>query len=303
MEKPLASESLSEFAMVVRKGTYVAASRELGLHPSVLSRRIKALEEQVGVRLFHRDTRNVILTEAGSVFFEHALDVLSRLNDARAAISRYAEEPAGMLRLALPNIFGQTQIAPRLPAFMRAYPQLRLDLHFSDHPVDLVGERFDAAVRIGAAEAGGDYLMKKIAENERFVLASPDYIKRRGAPAHPDELAKHRILHFSTLLQGARWRLRGPNGFMDIAVDPVMHADNITALHHAALAGEGIAILAAFVADKDIAAGRLVPVISDYRPGPSTVSVIHPRVSIVPRKVRAFIDFVSAQFAGPSSWL
>jgi DNA-binding transcriptional LysR family regulator len=303
MEKPLASESLSEFAMVVRKGSYVAAARDLGLHPSVLSRRIKALEEQVGVRLLHRDTRNVTLTEAGSVFFEHALDVLSRLSDARAAISRYAEEPAGVLRLALPNIFGQTQVAPRLPAFMSAYPQLRLDLHFSDHPVDLVGERFDAAVRIGATEAGGDYLMKKIAENERFVLASPDYIKRRGAPVHPDELAKHRILHFSTLLQGARWRLRSQNGFVDISVDPVMNADNIAALHHAALAGEGIAILAAFVADRDIAAGRLVSVLSGYRPAPSTVSVIYPRAPIIPRKVRAFIDFMSAQFAGASPWL
>jgi DNA-binding transcriptional LysR family regulator len=303
MEKPLASESLSEFAMVVRKGSYVAAARDLGLHPSVLSRRIKALEAEVGVRLLHRDTRNVTLTEAGGVLFEHALDVLSRINDARAAISRYAEQPAGMLRLALPNIFGQTQVAPRLPAFMRSYPDLRFDLHFSDHSVDLVGERFDAAVRIGAAESGGDYLMKKIAENERFILASPDYIERHGTPNHPDELAGHRVLHFSTFLQGARWRLRGAGSFVDVAVDPVMIADNIAALREAALAGEGIVVLAAFVAGKDMAAGRLVPVLAGYKPAPSTVSVIYPRAPIVARKVRAFIDFMGKEFAGPSPWL
>lgn len=300
MEKPLASENLAEFAMVVRKASYTAAARVLALHPSVLSRRIKALETEVGVRLLNRDTRNVTLTEAGAVLFEHAIDVLSRLNDTRAAVSRYAEQPAGMLRLALPNVFGQTQVAPRLPAFMRAYPDLRLDLHFSDHVVDLVSDRFDAAIRIGAAEIGGDYRIKKIAENERLLVASPSYVNAYGSPACPDTLQSHRILHFSTFFHGARWKLSGPNGTVEISVDPVMNSDNVTALHHAALAGQGIAILAAFVADADIAAGRLIPVMEGYKPAPSTVSVIYPRAPIVPRKVRAFIEFMSAEFSGKS---
>lgn len=298
MERPLASENLAEFVMVVRKASYVAAARALALHPSVLSRRIKTLEAEVGVRLLNRDTRNVTLTEAGTVFFEHAIDVLSRLNDARAAVSRYAEQPAGMLRLALPNTFGQTQIAPRLPAFMRAYPELRLDLHFSDHVVDLVSDRFDAAVRIGANESGGDYLMKKIAENDRFLVASPHYVEAHGQPANPDELQAHHILHFSTLIHGARWQLSGPGGPVEVSVDPIMISDNIAPLHHAALAGRGIAILAGFIADADIKAGRLISVMEGYRPVPSTVSVIYPRAPIVPRKVRAFIDFISTEFSG-----
>jgi DNA-binding transcriptional LysR family regulator len=303
MEKPLSSDSLAEFAAVARHGSYVAAARDLGLHASVLSRRIKALEADVGVRLLHRDTRNVTLTEAGSIFLDHALDVLSRLGDARAAVSHYAAEPAGMLRLALPNAFGQTQVVPRLPSFMRRHPDLRFDLHFSDHPVDLVGERFDAAVRIGADEGGGDHLMRKIAQNRRLILASPDYIERHGLPLHPDDLCRHRLLHFSTFVHGARWRLRGPSGMTEITVDPVMTADNIAALHHAALGGEGIAILAAFVAGRDVEAGRLKPVLPDYQPTSSTVSVIYPRAPIVPRKVRAFIDFMAAEFAGEASWL
>ncbi len=297
MERPLASENLAEFVMVVRKTSYVAAARALTLHPSVLSRRIKALETEVGVRLLNRDTRNVTLTEAGTVFFEHAIDVLSRLDDARAAVSRYAEQPTGMLRLALPNIFGQTQVAPRIPAFMRTYPLLRLDLHFSDHVVDLVSDRFDAAVRIGASERGGDYRMKKIAENDRFLVASPSYVEAHGSPTHPDELQSHRILHFSTLVHGARWRFSGANGSVDVSVDPVLNSDNVAALHHAALAGQGIAILASFIAGPDIEAGRLVPVMEEYKPAPSTVSVIYPRAPIVPRKVRAFIDFISAEFS------
>lgn len=303
MESPLPSEGLWEFATVVRKGSYVSAARDLGLHPSVLSRRIKALEADTGVRLLHRDTRNVTLTEAGAIFHDHALDLLSRLADARAAVSRYADQPAGVLRLALPNIFGQTQIAPRLPAFMRAYPDLRFDLHFSDHVIDLVGERFDAAVRIGTIESGGDYMMRKIAENERYLLASPDYVERRGNPVKPDDLQTHRILNFSALLQGARWRLNGPGGPVQVTVDPVMSSDNIAALHHAALAGEGIALLAEFVAGADMEAGRLVTVMHDYRPVPSTVSVVYPRARIVPRKVRAFIDFLSTEFSGEPVWL
>lgn len=298
MERPLASENLAEFVMVVRKASYVAAARALAHHPSVLSRRIKALEAEVGVRLLNRDTRNVTLTEAGTIFFEHSIDILSRLNDARAAVSRYAEQPAGVLRLALPNIFGQTQIAPRLPAFMRTYPDLRFDLHFSDHVVDLVSDRFDAAVRIGANESGGDYRMKKIAENDRFLIASPSYVDAHGSPKRPDDLQSHRILHFSTFIHGARWRLNGPNGFVEVSVDPIMNSDNIAALHHAALDGQGIAILAGFVANADMAAGRLVPVMEGYQPTPSTVSIIYPRAPIVPRKVRAFIDFMTAEFSG-----
>lgn len=296
MERPLASANLAEFVMVVRKTSYIAAARALALHPSVLSRRIKALETEVGVRLLNRDTRNVTLTEAGTVLFEHAADVLSRLDDARAAVSRYGEQPAGILRLALPNMFGQTQIAPRLPAFMRAYPALRLDLHFSDHIVDLVSDRFDASVRIGASERGGDYRVRKIAENERFLVASPSYLEAHGNPTHPDELQSHRTLHFSTLMHGARWRFIGPNGSMEGSVDPVLRSDNVAALHHAALAGQGVAILAGFIAGPDIEAGRLVPVMTEYKPAPSTVSVIYPRAPIVPRKVRAFIDFISAEF-------
>lgn len=297
MERPLASDSLAEFVMVVRKASYVAAARALSLHPSVLSRRVKALEAEVGVRLLNRDTRNVNLTEAGTVFFEHAIDVLSRLDDARAAVSRYAEQPAGMLRLALPNVFGQTQIAPRLPRFMQTYPDLRLDLHFSDHVVDLVSDRFDAAVRIGASESGGDYRMKKIARNERFLVASPSYVEAYGNPKHPEELRSHRTLHFSTLIHGARWRFSGPAGSVEAFIDPVMNSDNIVALHHAALAGQGIAILAGFIAGADIEAGRLVLVMDQYKPAPSTVSVIYPRAPIIPRKVRAFIDFISAEFS------
>ncbi|MEO9338263.1 LysR family transcriptional regulator [Mesorhizobium sp. SB112] len=302
MEKSLESERLIEFVVVARKGSYVQASRNLGVHPSVLSRRIKALETELGARLLHRDTRNVTLTEAGSVFFEHAIDLISRLDDARAAVSRYAEQPAGTLRLALPNLFGQSQIAPRLPRFMKAYPGLRLDLHFSDHIVDLVSDRFDAAVRIGATEAGGDYRMKKIAENQRVICASPAYVEQYGDPTHPGELQDHRILNFSAFLQGARWQLDGPEGIFELAVDPVMSSDNITALHHAALAGQGIAILATFVAGTDISQKRLIPVLNGYRPAKSIVSVIYPRAPIVPRKVRAFIDFMSEEFEGRPPW-
>lgn len=301
-ESPLSTSALLEFAAVARHLSFVQAARELGLHPSVLSRRIQALEQRLGVRLLQRDTRRVSLTEAGHALLGRTLDILTRLDDARAEVSRYSAEATGTLRLALPNLFGQLQVAPLLPAFMRQHPGLRLDLSFNDRLVDLVEHNIDAAIRIGALEAGGDYQVRRIADNHRVICAAPAYIASHGAPGTPAELAGHRILHFSPLFGGTTWRLKGAGAEVKVALDPVMSSDNVEALRYAALAGEGIALLATFAAWQDLAAGRLVPLLPDYRLPESTISIIYPHAPYLPRKVRAFIDFMVQAFSGGVSW-
>jgi DNA-binding transcriptional LysR family regulator len=300
--KPLSSETLVEFSSVARRLSFVNAARDLGLHPSVLSRRIRDLERRLGVRLFQRDTRRVTLTEPGAVFLAHALDILSRLEDATAEISQFAGEPSGTLRLALPNVFGQLQICPLLPPFMARHPALRLELSFGDTFNDLVAGRFDAAVRIGALDAGGDLILRKLAPNRRVLCAAPSYLAAHGPPRHPSELQRHRTLHFAPLLSGTTWRLKGPSGMTEVVVDPVLTTDNVEALRHAALAGVGITILATFVAGEDFAAGRLIPVFHDFHPAESTISIVYPNAPHVPRKVRAFVDFLVGQFAGTPPW-
>lgn len=292
--------ALTEFAAVAQKLSFVAAARELEMDPSVLSRRIARLESRLGVRLLQRTTRRVSLTEAGARFLERCRDVLDRLDDAEAEISQYAAEPAGVLRVAVPNVYGQRVIAPLVPAFLKTYPALQLEMTFSDRFVDLVEDRLDAAVRIGAHQAGGDVIARRLTTNPRCLYASPAYLSERGAPTRPEELIGHSVLHFSRLLGGNSWRLSGKLGSVEVTLKPLLRADNIVALHQAALAGCGIALLADFVADEDLAAGRLVKVLPDWAPPRSQVSVIYPNAPYTPPKVRAWLDFLIARLVEES---
>ncbi|MBB3104387.1 LysR family transcriptional regulator [Azomonas macrocytogenes] len=298
MARQLSTEALVEFVTVARHLNFARAAGDLRLHPSVLSRRIRRLEDRLGVRLLDRDTRSVALTEAGSALLARALDVLDRINDAEAEVSRFASEPEGTLRLSVPNLFGQIRIAPHLPEFMRRYPKLRLEISFQDGFVDLIVHRFDAAVRIGALEDGNDLRVRRLAENRRVICASPSYLARYGTPTHPSDLQHHRTLHFTPLLSGTSWRLKGSGGEIDVHVNPILATDNIVALLHAALAGEGIAILGTFIAEADLESGRLVPILEPYHPAESVVSIVYPNAPHVPRKVHAVIEFLSQLFAG-----
>lgn len=285
-------EALREFVAVARRLSFRAAADELRLDATVLSRRVARLEARLGVRLLHRTTRKVSLTEAGSVFLARCEDVLTRLQDAEAEVSRFGAAPTGVLRIAVPNVFGQRRIAPLLPAFMAAHPGLRLDVTFSDRMVDLVEAGLDAAVRIGALQTGGDLVVRRLAPNRRVICAAPAYLERHGRPERPADLARHRVLHFSPLLDGETWRLRGPSGEVEVRFDPVLRSDNVEALRVAAVAGEGLALLATFVAGDDLASGRLVSVLDDWHPPKSEVSIVYPNARFTPRKVRAFIEYL-----------
>lgn len=295
-------EPLREFAAVARRLSFRAAADDLGLDPTVLSRRIARLEARLGVRLLHRTSRKVALTEAGALFLARCEDLLSRLGDAEAEVSRYAASLTGTLRIAVPNVFGQLQIAPILPEFMERNPDLRVEVTFSDRMVDLVANGLDASVRIGALEAGGDLVVKRLSPIRRVLCASPAYLAAHGPPDRPEDLAKHRTLHFSPLLAGTAWRLRAPGREVEVAIDPILRADNVEALRYAALAGHGIALLATFVAHADLASGRLVVVLPAWEPLESDVSLVYPNAPFTPRKVRAFADLLAEHFRGVPPW-
>ena len=297
----LTSAALEEFSAAARHLSFAKAAAELGMHPSVFSRRIKDLEKQLSVRLFDRDTRRVTLTDAGAVLLEHAREIHTRLNDASTAIAALASKPAGTLRLTVPILFGQLHIAPLIPKLLARHPDLKMELTFSDKYEDLAQSGFDAAVRIGALEAGGNLRVRKLAPNHRILCASPAYLAAAGTPRHPSDLAQHRLLSFRPIARQV-WRLRGPGGVIDVAVDPVLTADNMEPLRRAAVAGAGIAILAAFGAAKDLADGRLVPVFRDYHPLESTISVVYRDAPHLPRRVRVLIDFLVEAFKGTPPW-
>lgn len=302
MQQSTDFETMRGFATVARRLSFRVAAEELAIDPTVLSRKVARLEARLGVRLLQRTTRKVTLTEAGAVYFQRCDDLLSRLADAEAEVSRYASGPTGTLRLALPNLFGQRHIAPLIPEFMARYPELRIELAFSDRMMDLLDLQMDAAIRIGTPDAAGDLRVRKLAPNCRLVCASPAYLKRHTEPQEPADLSSHRILHFSPFLEGHTWRLVKGRSEIEVPVDPILAADNVEAIRLAALAGEGIAIMATFVAGDDLAAGRLVPILTQWHLPESTISLAYPNAPFTPQKVRALSTFLGEKFAGVPPW-
>ena len=284
------------FAMVGAGRSFVGAARELGLSAGAVSRRVAQLEKHLSCRLLQRTTRRVSLTEAGSLYLRECEELLARLDRADAALSDYADSPRGTLRIALPNLYGQRRVAPLLPKFMALYPELQLQLTFDDRFVDLVANRIDAGVRIGDLQ-DGDYMGRRLVINRRYLCAAPDYLERAGNPTRIEDLRHHDCLHFAPLLNGTVWRFHKDAQTAEARIDPILQSDNAEALRLAALGGRGIALLADFVIEDDLAATRLLPVLPDWSVAASWVWVVFPQAPMVPKKTRVLIDFLVAELA------
>lgn len=302
MEPSLTTQALTEFCAVAAKLSFARAAEKLQVHPSVLSRRIKALEASLGTPLFQRHTRSVTLTEAGAALLPLAQDLLSRLSDAEAVVSQFSSEPTGVLRLSLPTSFGQIAIGPLLAAFRRTHPGIELEMRVSDDYVDLIGDRFDAAVRIGEHATGTGLRTRRLAETNRYLCAAPTYLARAPEIRCPRDLTAHALLHFSPLASGPVWRLTGPSGEIVVPVRPTLAADNALMLRQAAMDGAGIALLAGFLIDDALARGQLVEVLPQHRPQPAIISVVFPDRPIMARKTRVFIDFLVERWEDRPLW-
>ncbi len=293
--------ALESFAVVARRLSFVAAAEELGVSASALSRRISQLEGNLRTRLFQRTTRHISLTEAGTVYLRYVTEALSHIADGQAAVSGYTTEPSGRLRIALPNLFGQLHVAPRLPKFMRRNPRVTLELSFSDWVVDLVSAGYDLAVRIGVLESS-DLVARKLAVIRRVLCVSPEYLARHGRPANPDELVNHACLQASTYPTHSRWRLKRNDETIDVAIAPVIRADNAEALRQAALAGCGITLMPTFIVGEDLRAGRLAQILPQWQAAESWVWALYPHTRFLPLKVRVFVDFLVAEFGDVPPW-
>jgi DNA-binding transcriptional LysR family regulator len=235
------ADSFSEMAVftkVVGSGSLSAAARELGLSPAMVSRRLAALELRLGVRLVHRTTRSLHLTDEGASYFESCSRVLAEIEQANASVGHH--EPQGRLRVALPAAFGNQYVAPLVPQFAARYPGVQLSLSLSDRAVNVVEEGFDLAIRI-AALTDSSLAARKLAPNRRVVCASPEYLRRHGTPAVPAELAQHNCLIASEFR--AAWQYKGPDGKPgSVNVTGRYVSDNWEVLREWALAGLGIAL-------------------------------------------------------------
>lgn len=291
---------LNLFVRIARLGSISAAARDLGLTPAGASARLAALERKLGARLLHRTTRQTTLTEDGLAFLPHAEHVVVAAESAIAALGREQAAPRGTLRVAAPASFARMHIVPGLAEFCGRYPGLSLDLRISDSIVDLVEGAFDVAVRY-TEPVDSSFVARRLAPDRRVLVASPEYLERRGRPETPDQLAEHACLVVGTL---DLWTFRNPAGEqIERRVTPAVRVNDGAAVRDAASAGLGIALMATWCAADELRAGVLVPALTGY-PLVSTQALwaLYPSSRDLAPKVRVFMDWLVARFGGQPYW-
>lgn len=294
---------MTVFAAVVEANGFAAAAQELGLSKASVSRLLQRLEDRLGARLLNRTTRRLSLTEAGRSFYEGCQRMLAEAEGAEAAVTALTAQPRGTLRLAVPMSFGVGQLGPHLAGFLAACPELTLDVVLGDRVVDLVEEGFDAAIRIGRL-ADSALVVRRLASATRMVVASPAYLRVRGLPLEPADLAGHDCLHYSYFRGGRTWRFRHADGrTAEVRIRGRLEMNNGDALISVAAAGYGIAAMPSFIAGPALAAGRLVRLMPGWVDAEDTaIHLVYPaRRNLLP-KVRAFVDYLAAAIGDPPPW-
>ncbi|AIP61681.1 LysR family transcriptional regulator [Burkholderia thailandensis] len=271
--------------------SFVAAGRKLGVSASAIGKTIAKLERSLGVRLFHRTTRKVTLTDEGRHFHERCHRALEELRDAQAALSQSAQTPRGRLRVSLP-VIGYRFLLPVLPEFKRRYPDVELDLDFNDRLVDVVEGGFDAVIRSGTL-SDSSLMSRRLGPFSFLLCASPAYLARAGAPRTLRELGAHACVRyrFPTTGKLQPWALL-PDGGEPPNLHTTMTCNNMEALRAAVTAGFGIGYMPDFLARDALADGALVTVLDAYRIGPGQFSILWPSNRQLSPKVRVFVDFV-----------
>ena len=289
------------FARVVEYRSFTRAARELGMTKSTVSKQVGRLEDRLGLRLLNRSTRQLSLTEAGVAFYQGCRRMVAEAEQAEQAVSFLAEAPRGTLFVSAPVSFGTLHILPGLPDFLRRYPELRVEVTLNDRLVDLIEEGFDIGVRIRKLEDSA-LVSRRLAPSRRVLAASPDYLARQGRPRRLEDLADHECLIYAYQVEGALWRLAGPDGKREVKVAGRLRVNNGEALLAAALGGAGIAFLPTFVCGEALRGGRLARVLPDWSDDEGAVNVICPPGRNLLPKVRVFIDDLVARCAGTPYW-
>lgn len=302
--EPAALAEMAAFAAIAEARSFTKAAARIGRDATILSRRLASLEERLGVRLLHRTTRSVSLTEAGSEFLVRIRAILAAVDEAEAVASAHAGGgPRGVLRLALPGSFGRMWIGPLLPQFLAEFPDIRIEAEFSNRFVDLVAENFDVAVRLGALE-DSRLVARKVATRRRLLCAAPSYLARRGTPAAPEALLEHSCLGFSGFQTFPAWEMTDTTGRrVSIEVSGPLVTDDAEVLVEAAVQGVGLMMSTDWLVGRELADGRLVPVLEDWTlADEGAVYVVMPSAKGQAAKTRAFADWIGKRFAPVPPW-
>lgn len=288
------------FVQVAETRSFVGAGRLLGISASAVGKSISRLEDKLGVRLFHRSTRSVTLTAEGMMFLERSRRILAEIEAAEQELVSAAGAPRGKLRVSLPLV--SALVLPVLADFMREYPNVELDLDFTDRQVDVIEEGFDAVVRVGEPK-DSRLSARTLGDFRRLLVGAPAYFAERGVPRRPEDLASHACLHYRYPSSGKieHWPLRrAPGaGAPELTLPTAMICNNIETRLCFALQGLGIAYLPDFAVREPLASGKLVSVLGDYIDAAGTFRILWPASRHPSPKLRAFIDFLAARVFAP----
>jgi DNA-binding transcriptional LysR family regulator len=294
-------DDIRAFVEIVDTGSLSRAAKRLGLSKSIVSRRLARLETKLGGRLLRRTTRGISPTDAGAEFKLRSERILADLEAACDAVAQRGDEVVGLLRVAVPLSFGLRHVAPLLAELASRHPKLCIDAAYAERAVDLIAERFDAAIRLGRLK-DSSLVARRIAPIRGAVVASPSYLARHGRPETPGDLAKHEALIRTDQSGSARWQFRAGQRLISVRPEGRFKADNGEALLQAAIAGLGVAVLPTFLVSPAIERGALIPLLLDYPLPEAGLYLVRPPGTLAPGKVRALTDLLLERFGGEPCW-
>lgn len=295
-------QSIRAFTKVVEAGGFAAAARNMGLSRSVVNKYVINLENELGTQLLRRSTRQVTPTETGIAFYDRCKQILNELDEAISAVTELQERPTGNLRINAPMTFGTMHLSDVVADFMVSYPDVHVELVLSDRFVDPIEEGFDITVRVGEPHPSTSLITKHIVPARRVLCASPGYLEKHGEPEHPNDLKRHRCLHYGYQSSGSHWRLRGPDTEHSVPINCVAWSNNSEILRDAAVKGLGIVQTPTFIAGRELQNGQLRTIMTDYPPFDTTLCALYPRHRHLSAKVRLFVDVLDERFGERPIW-
>ncbi|MGE6649604.1 LysR substrate-binding domain-containing protein [Shewanella colwelliana] len=294
-------DAMRAFVSVVTEGSFSNAATAMQLSPQLVSKYVSKLEASLDVRLLHRTTRKVSLTEAGSYYFQHAQQILLSIDEMDAQLGGLQQNPKGTLRISAPVSFAIKHLSQLLTEFQLQYPQVNVDLQLNDRKVDVVEEGFDIVLRIGRLKSSS-LIAKQVAPIRLMLCAAPAYLKKHGVPRQAEDLKHHRYLHYSYMDMAGKESIFKWLSERNCEMSGEFHCNNGDVLVGAAIAGGGIVLQPSFIASEAIRRGELIEVLPELAPEPVGLYAVYAHRKLLPNKVRCFIDFIEGYYGSPPYW-
>ena len=289
-------EVMRMFIRVADSGNFSKVARATGISQPTVSKLVAGLEEKLGAQLLRRTSRGLSLTDAGQDFYESALFIVERVDDLESRVSKGEASPSGMIRVALSPAFGRMEIVPHLPRFFERYPDVSVDFEVSQRYVNLIEDGLDVAIRVGPL-SDSTLVARRIGSMKYLTAAAPSYLDRAGTPQTLEDLKEHHCIALMSRDAARPWEFLGPSGPVEVIPQGRVRSNDAEYLRAAVLAGLGIGHNAGWLYARDVAAGRLVPLLTDFAPAPFPIHAVWSGSRRLPGKTRVFIEFLAELFA------